>query len=844
MKNYIKSNFPNFKRYLKYNFAAFAVLAIILNLTLLVYFDIKNRATEQLDQIFELRTDLVRSTIETRILDYFQILKGAKGLYIASDSVSREDWKSYYDALDPKENFPGIQGLGFAKYINDTAELNELELLVRAEGFPEYKIVPEGTRPAYTPIIFLEPFMDRNVRAFGYDMFSDETRRKAMGKARDTGKPVISGKVTLVQETDKDIQAGFLLYLPVYKGGIEPNTIEERRALLKGFVFNPFRAGDLISSILKNDFPYLDVEIYDGEELSEAALLYNKEGGMDYFSKERQGKDKLLTLEIGGRTWSMYITSLQGFNYYWNERRPTLILFSGSLIAFLSCVLILIWLKTQKSNRIKQTITDNATAALFMMDANGYCTFMNPAAEKMTGYSFEEIRKKPLHDMIHHSYPDGSHFPMSECPIDRTLPTNNDMRKHEDVFIKKNGEFFYVSCAARPIFENKIPVSTIIEVRDITEEKMNQQAILESEARFRNMADNAPVMIWITDKSSQCTYVNKQWCEFTGQTYDEALGVGWQKAVHPDDVQEAYQNFLQAEKSQEVFNIDFRIMRHDGKYRWTFSTGTPRINTNGKFLGYIGSIIDISDRKEAEWKLKDTNKELVRINNDLDNFIYTASHDLKAPISNIEGLTTALNKKIIGNNGADVDEILKMIGVSISRFKSTIQDLTDISKIQKNVVEDVGELDIEEIIEEVKNYLKLMIDESNANVRVNLGHKSSINFSRSYLKSIIYNLLSNAIKYRSPERTPDILISTEEQGQFIVLKVKDNGLGLTEYQQEKVFAMFKRLHTHVEGTGIGLYIIKRMIENYGGKIYLEGKENEGSVFSVYFPKKLVNNPVL
>ncbi len=130
-----------------------------------------------------------------------------------------------------------------------------------------------------------------------------------------------------------------------------------------------------------------------------------------------------------------------------------------------------------RQESLTKIITDNATVALFMMNEEGYCTFMNPAAEQMTGFSFEEIKQKPLHYMIHHTRPDGSFYPKEECPIDRALPENFDVRAHEDLFIRKDGSFYPVSCAASPIFENGRPVSTIIEVRDLTAQK-NSEALI------------------------------------------------------------------------------------------------------------------------------------------------------------------------------------------------------------------------------------------------------------------------------------------------------------------------------------------------------------------------------
>jgi two-component system, sensor histidine kinase and response regulator len=239
-------------------------------------------------------------------------------------------------------------------------------------------------------------------------------------------------------------------------------------------------------------------------------------------------------------------------------------------------------------------------------------------------------------------------------------------------------------------------------------------------------------------------------------------------------------------------------------------------------------------KKNLELEFK--NIELLKVNNDLDNFIYTASHDLKAPVSNIEGLVISLVDSLSESASEDenVKTIIGMINTSIHRFKGTIQDLTEITKIQKGIEENNTIVDCHEIIEDVKSTINELIVESQAKITVNIKDCPQISFSRKNLKSIIYNLLSNAIKYRSPKRNPEISIKTQRSDGFIILTIKDNGLGMNLQDKNKIFSMFKRLHDHVEGSGIGLYIVKRIIDNSGGKIEVESIVGKGSTFSVYF----------
>jgi signal transduction histidine kinase len=229
------------------------------------------------------------------------------------------------------------------------------------------------------------------------------------------------------------------------------------------------------------------------------------------------------------------------------------------------------------------------------------------------------------------------------------------------------------------------------------------------------------------------------------------------------------------------------------------------------------------------------NAELIRINTDLDNFIYTASHDLKSPIANIEGLTTTLTKKLTTKFSLDEEHnrILSMIANSISRLKSTISDLTEIAKAQKEDIEKEI-VSVSQIINEATTDLDKLMQDNEVILHKKL-EVDQLSIASKNLRSIIYNLLSNAIKYRSQERRPEIVIETNIHGKYILIKVKDNGIGIAENNIQKVFTMFKRFHTHVEGTGIGLYIVKRIVDNAGGKIEVESKVNIGTTFRVFLP---------
>jgi CHASE1-domain containing sensor protein len=210
---------------------------------------------------FKAETAKIEESILNRFEIYTNALHGGQGFFSGSKEVDRDEWHNYVETLGIKKNYPGIQGIGYTAWI-EPSELESHIKTIHDEGFPEYSVWPEGDRSHYTAIIYLEPFDVRNQQAFGFDMYQEATRRTGMDKARDTGGEALSGKVILVQEIDEDVQAGFLIYTPIYNNNKPHTTLQERRDALEGFVYSPFRMGNFIKGIV--DDTQIVFEIFDG----------------------------------------------------------------------------------------------------------------------------------------------------------------------------------------------------------------------------------------------------------------------------------------------------------------------------------------------------------------------------------------------------------------------------------------------------------------------------------------------------------------------------------------------------------------------------------------------------
>ncbi|WP_312931210.1 hybrid sensor histidine kinase/response regulator [Stutzerimonas nitrititolerans] len=290
------------------NGIAWLVLAFTLLGQLLILQQLRTNSDRAAEQQFELLVGKVTNAIEQRLIDHEQILFGAAGLFTASGEVSRAQWRAYVERQQLADRYPGIQGVGFSKVVR-ASEREAHEQSIRAEGFADYRIQPEGERPVYMPIVYLEPFNDRNRAAFGYDMYAEPVRHQAMRQAASTGKSRISGKVILRQETHGKVQAGMLIYVPLYHPAMPLETAEQRMDALLGFAYSPYRMDDLMGGILGAADLNLSLRIYSGPTQQAEQLLFA--------SKEHAPGDAAhsqdVQLNIYGGTWTLHMESLPAF---------------------------------------------------------------------------------------------------------------------------------------------------------------------------------------------------------------------------------------------------------------------------------------------------------------------------------------------------------------------------------------------------------------------------------------------------------------------------------------------------------------------------------------------------
>ena len=331
-------------------------------LTYELWRDARNNAQLALESNFQFQSRETMRRIEHRMQAYEQVLRGVVALYGSSEKVDRDEFSNYVGRLQIEQSYPGIQGIGFAEMVPAARKQAHVDE-IRKEGYPGYDIVPQSERrDTHAPIIYIEPFFGDNLRAFGYDMYSEPQRRAAMDLARDSGKATVSGKVTLIQEGGATDRSGFLMYLPVYRNGVSIDTVRERRDNLLGWVYAPFRMDDLMLGLQDEQARDLDLEIYDGSAIVNEQRMYDSIHDVDA-AATNGNLSSIGILDIGQHMWTVAMTSTPGFVQRFDHDRSPLIIRGGLSIALL--LTLLTWLLLDDRARSLQSAEQAMRLALY-----------------------------------------------------------------------------------------------------------------------------------------------------------------------------------------------------------------------------------------------------------------------------------------------------------------------------------------------------------------------------------------------------------------------------------------------------------------------------------------------
>ena len=440
------------------------------------------------------------------------------------------------------------------------------------------------------------------------------------------------------------------------------------------------------------------------------------------------------------------------------------------------------------------------------------------------------------------------------------LALKSGIYKYESRINKPDGTISWIRVHGKIFFdEAHVPVKMLGTVLDITDEKSSQEVLMKSEEKFRLLADSMPQHIWTSDALGNLNYYNQSVFTYSGRSKEEFEKYGWLEIVHPEDRKENINKWMEAVKTGNDFLFEHRFRRYDGKYRWHQSRAIAQKDADGNIQMWVGATTDIQDQKNFTTKLEKEvsertaqlelkNRDLINMNIELQSFAYISSHDLQEPLRKIQTFASRLSDLDEQNISPKAKTYLGRIEVSAKRMQTLIQDLLTYSRT--NSAERVFvKANLDEIAEEVKHDFSERIEEKNAIVNFHpLGQATIIPFQ---FRQLLHNLIGNALKFSKKGVAPVIEIKAEKikgskiksqvdfpNKMYYHLQISDNGIGFDSAYKNRIFEVFQRLNTESEfaGTGIGLAIVKKIVENHKGIITANGKKDIGATFDIYLPE--------
>lgn len=501
---------------------------------------------------------------------------------------------------------------------------------------------------------------------------------------------------------------------------------------------------------------------------------------------------------------------------------------------------------------ILKAVTDNMTSALLMMDEKGHPTFLNPAGEKITGFKLEEIKGKPTHYSIHDKKPDGSFYPMEECPIDNGQAKLTALQNQEEIFVHKDGHLYPVNFSVAPLERDKRPIGAVIEFRDITTEKEIHKRLEEREAESRRLAIERKRLLQISEferrrfetamsqipasviigeaPDGKFIFSNSKVEEVWGHPLIPTKHIDeyhkWQ-GLHLDGTPYKSEEWPLARsitKGEIVQNEDCIVPQINGSQKIIRLSSSPVRDAEGNIIAGVVISQDITELVDA-----------IKIR---DEFLIIASHELKTPITSLKLNLQMTHRRSLKEPDSLPDYIKTSLASSmnqVDRLVRLIEDLLDVSRMSSGKLEvHCEEFNLVELIEDVIDNHRENFQDIGPTITFSCDKRIIACVDRSRFEQVINNILSNAAKYGGGK---PIEVSLLECGNEVHILVKDSGIGIGKEFHDKIFQRFERAISakYISGLGVGLYISREIISAHKGKILVQSEAGKGTTFTIILP---------
>jgi len=785
--------------------------------------------------------------VESRINHYKQLLQGTAALFASSQEVTRSEFRTYVTELQQGENAPGIRGVGFVKWI-PPGNRQQLVDAMRREGFADFAIRPEGVREAYASVVYLEPFDARNRRAFGYDMYSEPTRRAAMQQARDEGRPVISGKIKLPMEDGKAEQAGFLMYLPVYRNDRTESLgrVAERQENLAGWAYAPFHMNDLMDGILsaqRNDIKTaVNLEVHDGAEPGQVLYRDRPHGG----NSQQSAFSDVRTIEIAGRAWTLLLHSRPAFDSRLSSMTVTRVLVTGSLLSTL--MFAVVWLLVHGRRRARdyavqlitqiresearfRSMADASPTLIWTYDVDDERFWFNHPWYVFIGGAPGDDGHALLFDSVHPDDVETQRKKTAQA-LNEHIPFRYEcrLRRHD-------GKYRRMLAMGVPRFDEQNRfVGLVASCIDITEQKEAMELVLREQAFVKGLINAAPEPIFFKDAGLRFLGCNHACEALLGMTEVEIRG-----RMNSDLMPPEISHKLDAQDAEVMLSGETRFFQDwmiypNGRHAIFETTLTPLRLPDGTTGALIGILHDQTAAMESANALRQAKRDAEAASEAKSLFLANMSHEIRTPMNGILGMSELLLDTRLDK---EQREYLHMLKGSAENLLTVINDILDFSKIESGML-DIEAVDfslamaMEECLQAIslqafRKGLELTCEIDNRVPDVLVGDPVR-------LRQVLLNLIGNAIKFTG-EGEVDVTVDIERQDEdqmCLHFAVRDTGVGIAEDRMRDIFDAFAQADASTTrkygGTGLGLSICRRLVELMGGHIWVESRVGLGSTF--------------
>lgn len=803
------------------------------------------------------------SALQQKLERSIETVYALGGLFDASDVVSRAEFSAFANQMISRVS--GVQALSWNPRIPHR-QLSGIRRLAQQEGMRGYEFFEQGAdgtrqsltlRDDYVTVLYVEPF-ESNRAALGYDVGSDPIRRAALDRARDIGTAVSSGPVRLVQGATDEY--GFLVFRPVYLNGRVPETLGDRRRSIKGYTVGVYRVRDVLTAAL-GETPPADtrVTVYDGVGDSRSRkAIYDTAGLLD--EPDPAPTDETYgtlvhtaQLALPMRSWTVIIQPTGTFSSPIERGVAWTFLAAGALVSLLLYGFLV---SSRMRNLVIEREVDNRTrelaaeiverkavetalqrseqtyAKLAEMAPVGILVFKDRKVDQanltavglLGAASSDDLRGRSRLDFLK---PEDRDEATRRWTI---IKDGQTLESWEVETVRLDGMTFpSVVRTERGDIDGHI--YTILVIEDVSLAKQAEQAIRDSEEKYRSLIEFFPQGVLLTVQGI-ITQINPSGVRLYGALDEsEILGRDWMSLVaetHRDKMRDRRKTMT---GGSSVEPIELEMLRVNGTSFWARSQAMPVSVSGEKF--FMTVFADITDRKQAEEEIQRANNELVRSNEDLAQFAYVASHDLKEPLRMVSSYCDLIASRYADKLDESGKKFIYYATDGAKRMQSLIDDLLLYSRVGRG-----GEIrepvDLERAVEEVLGVMSGAIGESGAVVEYD--GLPIVNGYHSEMVRLFQNLIGNAIKFRSDTPLRIDIRGIFEDGKARIT-VSDNGIGIAPEYREKIFGVFQRLHSRdsYEGTGIGLAICEKIVEQMEGEIKVEANEEGGCDFVITVP---------